>query len=270
MRLVFLGTAGGRFAVLNQLRATGGIVLELDDQVIHIDPGPGALVRAKEYGVKLDKLTAVVVSHCHPDHYADAELVIEAMTHGTTRSGGVLIGNEHVIKGGDDYRPVVSPYHLRALEKYYVMKPDEQVKIGEVSITATKTHHSEPACLGFVFSGSKTVGYASDTVYFSGQEGYFKDCDYLILNVLRPRGREWPKHMNTDQAAKLVGLAKPSVAVITHFGILMLKAGPRREAKYIEERTGVKTIAAHDGLVISDDDERRGKPGSGGLQKWIK
>lgn len=272
MRLVFLGTAGGRFTIINQLRASGGIVLSLDDQVIHIDPGPGALVRAKEYGVKLDKLTAVVVSHCHPDHYADAEFVIEAMTHGTTKTGGVLIGNGHAILGGDDYRPVVSPYHLRALEKYYVMKPDGKVKIGEVQITATKTSHSEPAGLGFVFRGSgsnpKTVGYASDTVYFSGLEEYFTGCDYLVLNVLRPRSHEWPKHMNTGQAAKLVGLAKPKTAVITHFGILMLRAGPWKEAKYIEEKTGVKTIAARDGMVITDESKEKTKPG--GLDKWIK
>ena len=142
MKIVILGTGGARFVTTRQLRATGGTILELDDQVMHIDPGPGALVRAKEYGVGLDRLTCVIVSHCHPDHYADTELVIEAMTHGTTRAGGVFIGNEHAISGGGEYRPVVSPYHLKALDKYRLMNPGDKVEAGGVEISATPTFHS--------------------------------------------------------------------------------------------------------------------------------
>ena len=47
MRLTFLGSGGGRWVVLRQLKASGGFVLELSDQKMHVDPGPGALVRAK-------------------------------------------------------------------------------------------------------------------------------------------------------------------------------------------------------------------------------
>jgi ribonuclease BN (tRNA processing enzyme) len=158
------------------------------------------------------------------------------------------------------------------------MKPGDREKVGDVEITAVQTVHSEPGGIGFVFRGmksSKKIGYASDGVYYAGQEEHFRGCDYLILNVLRPRGKEWPKHMNTDQAAKLVELAEPKTAIITHFGMLLLKAGPWKEAKYIEEKTGIKTIAAKDGLKIADDSKggkgNDQKPkGHDGLEKWIK
>jgi len=272
MRMIFLGTGGGRITVTQQLRATGGIILELDGQTIHIDPGPGALVRAKEHGINLEKVTCVVVSHAHPDHYADAEMVIEAMTQGATHEGGVFIGNEHAINGGADYRPVVSPYHLRTLKKHHAMKPGDVVNLGNVKVTAVPTSHGEPKTIGFVFEGSRKIGYTSDGSYFSGQENHFKGCDYLILNVLRPRSKDWPRHMNTDQAARLVELAEPKTAIITHFGILMLKAGPAKEAKYIEEKTGVKTIAAKDGMVISGEAEegKKEKPKKTGLGKWME
>ena len=249
--MVFLGTGGGRFVITKQLRATGGIILELDGQVIHIDPGPGALVRAVERGVDLSRVTAVAVSHCHPDHYADAELVIEAMTAGATKRRGALIGSIHSILGGDDYRAAVSPYHLRALAEHHAMAPGETVRIGRVRATATPTVHGDPGGIGFVFRGSETIGYASDGSYYDGQEKLFARCDYLVMNVLRPRGNTWPKHMNTDQAARLAALAKPKTAIITHFGILMLKAGPEREAAYMTEKSGVRTIAAVDGMVIT-------------------
>ena len=92
--------------------------------------------------------------------------------------------------------------------------------------------------------------------------------EYLILNVLRPRGKEWPKHMNTGHAARLVEAAKPKAAVITHFGVEMLKAGPWKEARYIEEKTGVRTTAARDGMVITEGGEDAGGP-KGCLKKWM-
>ncbi len=265
MKITFLGTAGGRIVIMTQMRASGGFVLEMDNERIHVDPGPGALVRAKQYGVKLRKLTGLIVSHAHPDHYTDAEMIIESMTDGTRKKRGVLTGNEYVIKGGKDYRPAISPFHLKLLERYEILKPGGKTKIGNIEITATQTKHGEEKALGFVFKGSKTLGYTGDGEYFQGQEKYFKGCDYLLLNVLRSRGTKWPEHMNTEHAAKLVSKVRPSLAVIQHFGMLMLKANPEKEATWIEKQTGVRTIAAHDGMTIDFE-----KSSEHGLDKWIK
>ncbi len=267
MRTIFLGTAGGRIVIMTQVRASGGFILEMDGERIHVDPGPGALVRAKQYGADLRKLTGLIVSHAHPDHYTDAEMVIESMTEGTRKKRGVLIGNEFVIKGGDGYRPVISPFHLGLLDRYEILKPGKKTKMGSVEITATPTKHGEPKALGFVFRGSKSLGYTGDGEYFEGQEKYFKGCDYMILNVLRPRNVEWPKHMNSNQAVKLLSKVKPKLAIIQHFGMKMLKANPEREAGWIGEQTGVKTIAAKDGMRVEFEDlEGKGS----GLEKWIK
>jgi phosphoribosyl 1,2-cyclic phosphodiesterase len=270
--MTFLGTGGGRLVVINQLRATGGLILEMDGQMMHIDPGPGALVRAKQFGVSLGKLTAVGISHCHPDHYADAELVIEAMTQGTTRSGGVLFAGTNVISGSnEDYRPVVSKYHLRALERFHSMKPGDRLKIGSLEVEATPTVHDEPKGVGFLFRGSKKIGYASDGSYFPGQAEIFRGCDILVLSVLMPRGKDWPKHMNAEQALKIIKESQPKKAVLTHFGVHMLNANPFSEAKYIEEETGVRTIAAKDGMVISSEDSKKtAGPAPQGLNKWVR
>ena len=52
-RIIFLGTAGSTAVVSKQLRASGGIIIQVEDLQFHLDPGPGALVKAKEYGVNL-------------------------------------------------------------------------------------------------------------------------------------------------------------------------------------------------------------------------
>ncbi|MDH3366035.1 MAG: MBL fold metallo-hydrolase, partial [Thermoplasmata archaeon] len=89
VRITFLGTGGGRFATIYQARATGGFYIE-DGRNIHVDPGPGALVRMRSVGLDPMNTHAILISHCHPDHYMDAEILIEAMTEGGTRKQGVL------------------------------------------------------------------------------------------------------------------------------------------------------------------------------------
>ena len=44
--LRFLGTGGARWVVAKQIRSSGGFWLQTDGANIHVDPGPGALVRA--------------------------------------------------------------------------------------------------------------------------------------------------------------------------------------------------------------------------------
>jgi phosphoribosyl 1,2-cyclic phosphodiesterase len=251
-KLTFLGTGGGRFAVIRQVRASGGWVLDMDGELLHIDPGPGTLVRAKQFHINLSKLTGVLVSHCHPDHYTDLEMVVEAMTCGGTRKRGVLLSNQNVIRGSGNYNKVISDYHLKKLQRYEIMKPGDTATIGTVTIAAVKATHSEPQTLGFVFSGSKRIGATSDGEYYPGQENCFKGCDLLIVNCLRTRHDPWPKHMNARMAQELIKKAQPKRALLKDFGMKMLKeAAAEKEAAWIAHTTGVPTDAATDGMVIS-------------------
>jgi ribonuclease BN (tRNA processing enzyme) len=266
MKLTFLGTGGGRFMTINQLRGSGGFILEMDGENIHVDPGPGALVNAKKYGVKLlGKLTGVVISHTHPDHCTDAEMVIEAMTFGAKKKRGFVLGNHYVFNDadGDGYVRLLSGYHLRTVEKVKLMEPGDVFDTGKIKITATPTKHADSRAVGYVFSGTEKVGYTSDGEYFNGMEEHFRDCDYLIVNCMRPRDDPWPEQMNAAMAGDLVGKAKPKTAILTHMGMKMLRGVVDREAKWIEQRTGIKTVVARDGMVI--DSEKKAK----GLERFV-
>jgi len=162
----------------------------------------------------------------------------------------VLIASEFVIKGDDGFRPAVSEYHLKTLERYETLKPGDATKIGNITVTATPTKHREPSGIGFILEGSSKIGYTSDSEIIDEMYKYFKDLDCLIANVLRPRGRTWPEHMNTEDCARFVSKIKPKLLIIQHFGMLMLRANPKKEAEWIEKESGVKTIAAEDGMRI--------------------
>ena len=82
-----------------QRRRTAGIRLVLGKTQVHLDPGPGALVHSIYADLTPMRLDGVVVTHCHPDHYTDAEVLVEAMTGGTTRRGGVLAASRSGHRG---------------------------------------------------------------------------------------------------------------------------------------------------------------------------
>jgi len=249
-KITFLGTGGGRFTTIKQARATGGWILEMDGEMLHIDPGPGALIRAKQYNINLLKLTGVLISHAHPDHYSDGEFVAVAMTNYAKSKKGVIIGNKTAINGGNGFNPIFTKFILDRVDRFEALKPQDKTNIGNIKITATPTKHRENDGVGFVFEGSKKIGYTSDGEYFKGQEKHFQNCDCLILNCLRPRNEAWPEHMNTRQAMELIKKTKPKLAVLQHFGMKMLKGVAPKEAAWIQEKTSIKTIAARDGMRL--------------------
>ena len=51
-KITFLGTGGDAFVIGKQIRASGGIILQAEGLQFHIDPGPGALVKAAENGIQ--------------------------------------------------------------------------------------------------------------------------------------------------------------------------------------------------------------------------
>ena len=68
--LKFLGTAGARFVMIEQLRSSGGIWVSYKDTNVLIDPGPGSIVRCAASRPKLNptKLDGVILTHRHLDH----------------------------------------------------------------------------------------------------------------------------------------------------------------------------------------------------------
>lgn len=248
--ITFLGTGGGRFATIYQARATGGIYFE-DGRNLHLDPGPGALVRMRSVGIDPLTTDAILISHCHPDHYLDAEILIEAMTEGGTRKQGILIGSQSVIEGNGDFGPAISDYHLAKPKVVKVMHPFNKVSIKPYEISATPSAHSDTSSVGFrIQTTAGLVSYVSDTQLVEQVIKAHRNCRVMIACVTRPLGQRIPHHLSTEDAGYLIEKTKPELAVITHFGMRVIQENPETQAKWIEERSGVKTVAARDFMML--------------------
>lgn len=250
-KLTFLGSGGGRIVVSHQLRGTGGFVINLGDKQVHVDPGPGALVNANKFDVKPTKTDIIFVSHGHIDHVNDVNALIDAITLGGAKGKkGILISTKKVISGNDETSSWINSYYKDLLEDSFKVEAGEDVKDEELKFTIVGTKHDEE-CIGFILdNGNVKIGYTGDTAYFAELGKQFKEVDILILNVLRPGKDEWKTHMSSQDVVRVLKKAKPELAIIQHFGAKMIRADPIYEARWIQKETGIRTIAATDGLDI--------------------
>jgi ribonuclease BN (tRNA processing enzyme) len=252
--LKFLGTAGARFVVSTQLRHSGGLVWTLRGTRIWVDPGPGALVRALSSRPKIDpaSVDVLVVTHRHLDHAGDATAVVEAMTRGGFAPRGTLLAPRDAL--GDE--PVVQRYAHRFLARRAVLEEGGRHELGPGVVLETPLAHDH---------GIETYGYRLSAPGFAAAhvvdsfwddrlvEAY-RDVDLLLVNTtfLAGRDRRW-LHLGADDAELLVREIRPRLAVLTHLGMKVLRAGPEKVALGISERTGVPTVAARDGWLLSLD-----------------
>lgn len=197
------------------------------------------------------KTDAVLISHCHPDHYADAEMVIEGMTKGGCKRSGALIGSTSAIKGTDGFSPAVSEYHQSIASAVEVAKAGSVFDVKGMRVEATRTSHSDPTGVGFRFyTSAGIISYVGDTEYTDYLQEEHKGCRVLILNLTRPLNSRVPKHLCTEDAALLAGEVSPEVVLLTHFGMRLVHEGVKKQAEYIERASGSRTIAAEDLMTV--------------------
>jgi phosphoribosyl 1,2-cyclic phosphodiesterase len=244
----FLGTAGARFVMIRQLRASGGIWINYKSTNILIDPGPGSLVRCNSSKPKLDpsSLDAIILTHKHLDHSNDINVMIEAMTDGGFKKRGVLFLPADAL----GQEGVVFSYLQNHAEKIKTLKKGK-FSIGDINfeVPVKNLHSVQTYGLKF-FLGNQIVSFVSDTKYFDKLIDIYKDATTLILNVVFYQRREKYEHLCLEDAIEIIKKVKPKKAILTHFGMTMLAQKPHLLEEKIRENLKMDIKFAYDGMKL--------------------
>lgn len=224
---------------------------------IHVDPGPGALVRALSHVPPCNprELAGIALSHKHLDHANDVNVMIEAMTSGGFRRRGVLLAPADALEG----EPVVFPYAQRFVERVEVARESSgPYRIGEVEVRTSIRHVHAVETYGLHFTyGGTTLSYLPCGRWFEALA-----ADYaahrphvLVINVLRYRDAMDVDHLTFDRARQVIAEIDAPVTVLQHFGTTMLENDPPALADRLERELGRRVIAASDGMLLDVETE---------------
>ncbi|MDD5069742.1 MAG: MBL fold metallo-hydrolase [Candidatus Omnitrophica bacterium] len=248
----FLGTAGARFVMINQLRSSGGIWLEYGRTKVLIDPGPGSLIRCRKSRLKLDpcRLDAVILTHKHLDHCGDVNVMIEAMTEGGFKKRGVIFAPSDAF--GQD--GVVYGYLNNYLGKREILRK-KKFSVGDIvfEVPIQNDHSVKTFGLKFLL-GKRIVSFVSDTRYKPSLIKAYQGSSILVLNVVFYERRPQYEHMCLEDALLMVDKIKPEKAIITHFGMSMIKAGLSKISRRLRTKYQDRVVLAQDGLTFPIND----------------
>jgi ribonuclease BN (tRNA processing enzyme) len=171
------------------------------------------------------------------------------MTEGGFAKKGVVFAPRDALE--ED--PVIFRYVRNYLGKVEILKAGEKYRIGNVTFEPPVKHiHGNAETYGFNFHTSKCeISYLSDTRFFPELANHYR-CDLLIVNVVRLKASNLD-HLCMEDVKRIVMECKPKVAILTHFGMTLLRANPWKEARSMEDSTGIKVVVAKDGMVFDTD-----------------
>ena len=247
-RIIFLGTAGGRVTTFRLVRRSGGFLLDLGNQKVHVDPGPGAFVYLKEKGIDYRDIDLIVVSHIHLDHTADLNTLVEACTDGGKHRNLALFAPRSAVEGKDR---VLLPYLRRRLTKIGILSEGVELTYRDLKVRAVMRHsHHGAETYGLSF-GENEVVYLSCARYEERMlELYPRNPKVFIINTTFYSRRGDIDHLSVEEVKELISACGADTTVITHFSMEMHQKDPERVAQELSQELGLKVVSARDGMEL--------------------
>lgn len=253
-RLRFLGTGGDAIVVGKQLRASGGLILTLEGNQFHLDPGPGALVGAKQAAINLREHIGVLISENTLVHANDVNAVIYAMTHGGLDRFGVIICPRTLRRADNPEQGLLFEQSEQCVERVILLDEHQRVGINHVTITPIKHKRPGTGAIGYRFeTANNSVAYISDTDYYDGLAEQCDKANVVVAWCRHPSGIEERGVLNADDITALLDKLNPKVCILTGFGVKMLDADPLAQARAIHRSSGIACAAAHDQFELDLD-----------------
>jgi ribonuclease BN (tRNA processing enzyme) len=206
MRLTVLGCSG---SYPGPGGACSGYLVEHGPTRIWLDAGSGTLANLQRHVADLGQLDAIVLSHEHPDHWADLEgfhnvlrFVLERQRFPVYAPVGV---REHTY---DDMAPFV---------EWHDIGDGDRVTVGGLGLTFSRTDHGPETLAVRVDGGGSSLGYSADTGPGWSLEELGDGLDLALCEATVPSEMEGElKHLSARQAGEDGRAAGVRRLVLTH------------------------------------------------------
>jgi phosphoribosyl 1,2-cyclic phosphodiesterase len=170
--------------------------------------------------------------------------MVEAMTQGGLKRHGWFFAPADAL--GNE--PVIFSYLKDYIEGIEILQEGKSYSVGNISFTTPIRHIHGVETYGMVFTTpNHTFSYITDGRYFDGLCHSYSG-ELLIINVVFLEADHPFDHLSVPDAEHIIKELRPKVAILTHFGMTMWRAKPWEIAQRLSQQTGVRVLAARDGM----------------------
>jgi ribonuclease BN (tRNA processing enzyme) len=226
--MVSLTVLGGSAAWPNPGQGCSAYLVQDGATAILLDCGPNTLLELRKH-VDYTKLDAIVISHCHSDHFLDLVPYRYGLLYGPDRPTGQIPiwlppgGRERMELLGNAFDGQGEPHDsfwdgAFALDEY---DPAEGLAIGNLQITFAPTQHFIPCfAMRVEDANQRTLFYSSDTGSVQPLLNLVNGVEVVIAEATLEDHGNRPEaergHMTPEDAGRLAAAAGAHTLVVTH------------------------------------------------------
>jgi ribonuclease BN (tRNA processing enzyme) len=210
MELTVLGTCGSYPAPA--CGACSGYLLRAGGAAIWLDCGNGTLANLQRHQA-VEDLTAVVITHQHPDHCVDLYGLHVMLAYGLERRGLPVYAPE----GVEEHLATLVNGDWGATFAWMGLTDGDEVSIGEARLRFSRTDHPPPTLAVEVTADGRRLVYTADTGPGWSVDAFDSGADLVLSEATFQRdGEGKPGHLSARQAGEAARATGAKRLVLTH------------------------------------------------------
>src|SRR5213594_3987455 len=180
---------------------------------ILLDCGPGALHRLAQFGLPWPEVTHVVLSHFHPDHWADLPMLVYALKYTTVpprREPLVILGPRGVVRLLRALAEGYGPWLLDPGFPIVILdvQPGEPFPLDRtITLEAFPVPHTDESVALAVTAPEGRLVYTGDTGPSTDLARWASGCALLLAECSLPESMAIDMHLTPQRAGELAQAA---------------------------------------------------------------
>jgi ribonuclease BN (tRNA processing enzyme) len=205
-------------------RPCSGYLVEAGHTVLMLDAGPGTLLALQEAGAAA-RLSALLVTHAHPDHCADVFSLFNLFRLGPEpRAGLPAFGPEGLAARLARFLGAGEGHAFHAVFAWRTVGRGDRVGVGDLEIAFGLADHQVPTLVVSVAADGRRLVYSADTGPGGDLPALAAGADLLLCEATfqgEQGATGWPYHLSAAGAGAVAQQAGVGRLLVTHLGPML-------------------------------------------------